>query len=79
MDRVGIWLNPANILQVSIRGPSFVEVALKNAPKFLTILVIVHVLAFFLLVYGARLLKKLRRYDSGWVRETKRRRNRVRN
>src|SRR5258708_23239814 len=59
MDRVGVWLNPGNILQVSIRGPSFVEVALKNAPKFLTILVIVHVLAFFLLLYGAWLLKKL--------------------
>ena len=59
IDRLGAWLNPGSILQVSIRGPSFVEMALKNAPKFLAILVIVHVLAFFLLLYGARLLKKL--------------------
>jgi predicted PurR-regulated permease PerM len=59
MDRLGAWLNPGNILQVSIRGPSFVDMALKHAPKFLAILVIVHVLAFFLLLYGARLLKKL--------------------
>jgi predicted PurR-regulated permease PerM len=40
-------------------GASFVDMALKNAPKVLAILVIVHVLAFFLLLYGARLLKKL--------------------
>ena len=59
IDRLGAWLNPGNSTQVSIRGPSFVEMALKNAPKFLAILVIVHVLAFFLLLYGARLLKKL--------------------
>jgi len=59
IDRLGAWLNPGNSIQVSIRGPSFVEIALKNAPKFLAILVIVHVLAFFLLLYGARLLKKL--------------------
>jgi hypothetical protein len=50
IDRLGAWLNPGNILPVSIRGPSFVEIALKNAPKFLAILVIVHVLAFFLLL-----------------------------
>lgn len=59
IDRLGAWLNPGNSIQVSIRGPSFVELALKNAPKFLAILVIVHVLAFFLLLYGTRLLKKL--------------------
>lgn len=59
IDRLGAWLNPGKILQVSIRGPSFLEIALKNAPKFFAILVIVHVLAFFLLLYGARLLKKL--------------------
>ena len=59
VDRIGAWLNPGKILQVSVRGPSFVEVALKNTPKFLAILVIVHVLAFFLLLYGAKLLKKL--------------------
>jgi predicted PurR-regulated permease PerM len=59
IDRLGAWLNPGHILQVSIRGPSFVEMALKNSPKYLAILVIVHVLAFFLLLYGARLLKKL--------------------
>jgi predicted PurR-regulated permease PerM len=59
MDRLGAWLNPGNILQVSIRSPSFVDMALRHAPKFLAILVIVHVLAFFLLLYGARLLKKL--------------------
>jgi predicted PurR-regulated permease PerM len=59
VDRIGALLNPGNILQVSVRGPSFLETAVKNAPKFLTILIIVHVLAFFLLLYGARLLKKL--------------------
>jgi hypothetical protein len=35
IDHLGARLNPGNILQVSIRGPSFVETALKNAPKFL--------------------------------------------
>src|ERR1700731_2696844 len=59
VDRLGAWLNPGKILQVNIRGPSFLELALKNAPKFFAILLIVHVLAFFLLLYGARLLKKL--------------------
>jgi predicted PurR-regulated permease PerM len=59
IDRLGAWLNPGNTLQVSVRGPSFVENALKSAPKFLALLIIVHVLAFFLLLYGARLLKKL--------------------
>ena len=52
-------MNPGNVLQVSIRGPSFLEIALKKAPKFFAILVVVHVLAFFLLLYGARLLKRL--------------------
>jgi hypothetical protein len=46
-------LNPGNILQVNIRGPSFLELALKNAPKFFAVLLVVHVLAFFLLLYGA--------------------------
>jgi predicted PurR-regulated permease PerM len=59
IDRLGAWLNPGNILPVSIRGPSIVEMALMNAPKFFATLIIVHVLAFFLLLYGARLLKKL--------------------
>jgi len=59
MDRLSNWLNPGSSRQVSIRGPSFVEVALGKAPKFFAILIVVHVLAFFLLVYGARLLKKL--------------------
>jgi predicted PurR-regulated permease PerM len=59
LDRLGLWLNPGSVSQVSIRGPGFVETALKNAPKYLSILIIVHVLAFFLLMYGARLLKKL--------------------
>jgi hypothetical protein len=59
IDRLGAWLNSGNVLQVSIRGPNLVEMALKNAPKVLAILLIVHVLAFFLLLYGARLLKKL--------------------
>ena len=59
IDRLGAWFNPGHILPVSIRGPSLVEIALKNAPKFFAILIIVHVLAFFLLLYGARLLKKL--------------------
>jgi predicted PurR-regulated permease PerM len=59
IDRLGGWLNPGNILQVSIRGPSVVEQALKSAPNFFALLVIVHVLAFFLLTYGARLQKRL--------------------
>jgi predicted PurR-regulated permease PerM len=59
IDRLGAWLNPGNIPQVNIRGPSFLELALKNAPKFFAVLLVVHVLAFFLLLYGARLLKKL--------------------
>jgi predicted PurR-regulated permease PerM len=59
IDRLSNWLNPGSSRQVSIRGPSIVEVALGNAPKFLAILIVVHVLAFFLLLYGARLLKKL--------------------
>jgi len=59
IDRLDGWLNPGKIHQVSIRGPSFVEIAMKNAPRFFAILIIVHVLAFFLLLYGARLLKKL--------------------
>ncbi|HYY31056.1 MAG TPA: AI-2E family transporter [Chthoniobacterales bacterium] len=59
IDRLSDWLNPGSSRQVSIRGPSIVEFALGNAPKFLTILIVVHVLAFFLMLYGARLLKKL--------------------
>jgi predicted PurR-regulated permease PerM len=57
IDSLSNWLNPGSGRQISIRGPSIVEVALGNGPKFLAI--VVHVLAFFLLVYGARLLKKL--------------------
>ncbi len=59
IDRVGDWLNPSHNPQVTISGPSFIEIALKQAPNILAILIIVHVLAFFLLLYGARLLKKL--------------------
>ena len=59
IDRLGAWFNPGNIPQVNIRGPSILELALKNAPRFFAVLLIVHVLAFFLLLYGARLLKKL--------------------
>jgi len=59
IDRLGAWLNPGSTVRVSMRGPSFVETALQNAPKFFVMLIVVHVLAFFLLVYGARLLKKL--------------------
>ena len=54
IDRLDGWLNPGKIHQVSIRGPSFVEIAMKNAPRFFAILIIVHVLAFFLLLYGVR-------------------------
>jgi predicted PurR-regulated permease PerM len=43
----------------SARGLSVVEQALKAAPNFFALLVIVHVLAFFLLTYGARLQKRL--------------------
>lgn len=59
IDRLDGWLNPGKVSQVSLRGPSFAEIAITNAPKFFAILIIVHVLAFFLLLYGARLLKKL--------------------
>jgi predicted PurR-regulated permease PerM len=59
IERLSTWLNPGDIARVSIRGPSFLEMALKNAPKFFAVLIVVHVLAFFLLLYGARLLKKL--------------------
>ena len=59
IDRFSSWLNPGGGHQVSIRGPSIVEIALGNAPNFLALLIVVHVLAFFLLLYGARLLKKL--------------------
>ena len=59
IDRLNDWLNPGNYRQISIRGPSIVEIALGNAPAFLAILIVVHVLAFFLLLYGARLLKRL--------------------
>jgi hypothetical protein len=34
IDRLGAWLNPGNILQVNIRGPGFLQLALQNAPKF---------------------------------------------
>jgi predicted PurR-regulated permease PerM len=56
---LGDWLNPENIPQVSISGPSFVEQILKRAPNYLALLVVVHVLTFFFLLYGARLQKKL--------------------
>jgi predicted PurR-regulated permease PerM len=59
IHRLGRWLNPENIPQVSISGPSFVEEILKRAPNYLALVVIVHVLAFFFLLYGARLQKKL--------------------
>jgi predicted PurR-regulated permease PerM len=59
IDRLGAWLNPGNIPQVNIRGRGFLELALENAPRFFSMLLIVHVLAFFLLLYGAQLLKKL--------------------
>ena len=59
VDRLDGWLNPGKTPQVSIRDPSFVEIAMKNAPRFFAILIIVHVLAFFLLLYGAQLLKRL--------------------
>jgi predicted PurR-regulated permease PerM len=57
--RLGDWLNPENIPQVSISGPSFVERILRSAPNYLALLVVVHVLAFFFLLYGSRLQKKL--------------------
>jgi predicted PurR-regulated permease PerM len=59
IDRLSAWFNPGNLVRVSIQGPSFVEMAFENAPKFFAVLIVVHVLAFFLLLYGARLLKKL--------------------
>jgi predicted PurR-regulated permease PerM len=58
IDRLSNWLNPGSN-QVSIRGPSIIEIALSNAPTFLALIIVVHVLAFFLLLYGAPLLKKL--------------------
>jgi predicted PurR-regulated permease PerM len=57
--RLGDWLNPEHTPQVSISGPSFVEEILKGAPKYMALLIVVHVLAFFFLYYGARLEKKL--------------------
>src|SRR6201997_1437150 len=59
IDRLSNWLNPGSGNQVSIRGASIVEIVLGSAPTFLALLIVVHVLAFFLLLYGARLLKKL--------------------
>ena len=59
IDRLSNWLNPGSGHEISIRGPSIIEIALSNAPTFLAVLIVVHVLAFFLLLYGARLLKKL--------------------
>src|SRR6516225_5194670 len=41
IDRLSNWLNPGSSRQVSIRGPSIVEVALGKAPKFLAILIVV--------------------------------------
>jgi predicted PurR-regulated permease PerM len=78
VDRLDGWLNPGKTPQVSIRDPSFVEIAMKNAPRFFAILIIVHVLAFFLLLYGAQLLKRLVDMIPGVSGEAKRRRNRVR-
>lgn len=57
--RLGNWLNPENIPQVTISGPSFVERILTSAPKYLALLIVVHVLAFFFLLYGSRLQKRL--------------------
>jgi predicted PurR-regulated permease PerM len=57
--RLGDWLNPGNIPQVSISGPSFVERMLMSTPNCLALLVVVHVLAFFFLLSGSRLQKKL--------------------
>jgi predicted PurR-regulated permease PerM len=57
--RLGDWMNPDNIPQVSISGPSFVERVLTSAPNCLALLVVVHVLAFFFLLFGSRLQKKL--------------------
>ncbi len=57
--RLGDWLNPEHVPQVSIIGPSFVERMLTNAPNCLALLIVVHVLAFFFLLYGARLQKRL--------------------
>jgi predicted PurR-regulated permease PerM len=39
IDRIDSWLNPGKIPQVSIRGPSFVTIAKKNAPRFFAILI----------------------------------------
>ena len=57
--RLGDWLNPEHIPQVTISAPSFVEEILKHAPNYVALLIVVHVLAFFFLLYGARLQKKL--------------------
>jgi predicted PurR-regulated permease PerM len=59
INRLSDWLNPENVPQVITRGPSFVAEILKSAPKYLALLVVVHVLAFFFLLYGARLQKRL--------------------
>jgi predicted PurR-regulated permease PerM len=59
IDRLGAWLNPGNILQVNIRGPSFLELALKDAPKFFLQFCLLSTCLLLPLLYGARLLKKL--------------------
>src|SRR5580692_3628744 len=35
IDRLSAWLNPGGGHQVSIRGPSILEIALSNSPNFL--------------------------------------------
>jgi predicted PurR-regulated permease PerM len=59
IHRLGDWLNPENIPLVRISGPGLIEEILKNAPNYLALLIVVHVLAFFFLLYGARLQKRL--------------------
>jgi predicted PurR-regulated permease PerM len=52
-------MNPENIPQVTISGPSFVERILMSVPNYLALLVVVHGLAFFFLLYGSRLQRRL--------------------
>jgi hypothetical protein len=74
VDRLGARLNPGKILQVNIRGPSFLELALKNAPNFCRFCSLsTCLLSSFCCAEPDS--SKTRGYDSGCVRETKRRRN----
>ncbi|MBV8970632.1 MAG: AI-2E family transporter [Verrucomicrobia bacterium] len=59
MHRLADWMNPENVPQVIVRGPSFVVDLFKSAPNYVALIVVVHVLAFFFLLYGSRMQRRL--------------------